>query len=163
MDLPPRERAVRGRRLLRANLIGAGEQPVVKDPEAVAILFDQMRRQADAAAVPAGTTIEWDFTDFEPWHLTLREGGSVAAAGRAPHADLVLRTSLQSWADLTAGRADPLRLLVTRRLRPEGRPAPPAAPRARLRVGDGATRRPPARGVTSPCGPAPPRCTVGCK
>ena len=120
MDLPPRERAVRGRRLLRANLIGAGEQPVVKDPEAVAILFDQMRRQADAAAVPPGTTIEWAFTDFEPWHLTLREGGSVAAAGRAPHADLVLRTSLQSWADLTAGRADPLRLLVTRRLRPKG-------------------------------------------
>ena len=72
MDLPPRERAVRGRRLLRANLIGAGEQPVVKDPEAVAILFDQMRRQADAAAVPPGTTIEWAFTDFEPLHLTLR-------------------------------------------------------------------------------------------
>jgi ribonucleotide reductase beta subunit family protein with ferritin-like domain len=120
MDLPPRERATRGQRMLRANLIGPGEEPVVKDPEAVAILFDQMRRQADATAVAPGTTIEWAFTDFEPWHLTLREGGSVASAGHAPHADLVLRTSLQSWADLTAGRADPLRLLVTRRLRPKG-------------------------------------------
>jgi putative sterol carrier protein len=86
----------------------------------VAILFDQMRRQADATAVPPGTTIEWAFTDFEPWHLTLRQGGSAASAGHAPHADLVLRTSLQSWADLTAGRVDPLRLLVTRRLRPKG-------------------------------------------
>jgi ribonucleotide reductase beta subunit family protein with ferritin-like domain len=120
MDLPPRERAARGQRMLRANLIGAGEEPVVKDPEAVAILFDQMRRQADATAVPSGTTIEWAFTDFEPWHLTLREGDSVASAGHAAHADLVLRTSLQSWADLTAGRADPLRLVLTRRLRPKG-------------------------------------------
>ena len=130
MDLPPRERAVRGRRMLRANLIGAGEHPVVKDPEAVAILFDQMRRQADPTAVPAGTTIEWAFTDFEPWHLTLREGGSVAAAGRGParrpraaHLAPELGRPHRRPRRPAAPAAHPAPAA-------EGRPAPAAAPRA---------------------------------
>src|SRR3954454_21177722 len=54
MELPPRERAVRGQKLLRANLIGPGDGPVVQDPEAIAILFDTLARQSDAAAVPPG-------------------------------------------------------------------------------------------------------------
>jgi hypothetical protein len=120
MDLPPRERSRRGQVMLRANLIGPGDEPVVKDPEAVAILFDQMARQADASAVPSGTTIEWAFTDFEPWHLTLGDGASAAAQGHAAGANLVLRTSLQDFADVSAGRADPLKLVLRRRMRPKG-------------------------------------------
>ncbi|HSD81105.1 MAG TPA: ribonucleotide-diphosphate reductase subunit beta, partial [Solirubrobacteraceae bacterium] len=121
MDVPPRERALRGQRMLRANLIGPGG-PVDRDPEVVGLLFDGMRRSADAARVRPGTTVEWDFTDTEPWHVVLRDGASSAAMGRAPHADLRLRVSLQDWADLTAGRADARRLLLTRRLRPKGDP-----------------------------------------
>jgi hypothetical protein len=119
MDIPPRERALRGQRMLRANLIGPGG-PVDRDPEVIALLFDTMCRQADTTKVRPGTTIEWDFTDTEPWHVTLRDGASAARQGHAAAPDLRLRTSLQDWTDLTAGRADPRKLLLTRRLRPKG-------------------------------------------
>ena len=58
----------------------------MRDPEAIEILFDSMRRGADAGGVRPGTTIQWDFADAEPWHLALDNGGSRAsrAARRAP-------------------------------------------------------------------------------
>jgi hypothetical protein len=122
MDLPPRERARRGQKLLQANLIGPGDGPVVQDPEAVAIMFDTIARQADAAAVAPGTTIAWDFTDGAPWHLVLdATGGSRAVAGPAAHPDLTLRCRFADWADVSAGRADPRALMLRRRLRPRGR------------------------------------------
>ena len=119
MDLPLEERSRRGRVLLEANLTGPGG-PVARDPQAIAAMFDTLRRSAEPAAVPPGTVIEWDFTDHEPWHLTLSNGSTAVAPGRAPRADLRLRLSLSDWADLFAGRQDPRRLLLRRRLRPSG-------------------------------------------
>ena len=63
MDLPPRERAVRGQKLLRAGLIGPGDDGVAQDPEAIEIMFDTIRRQAITDGLRPGTTIEWDFAD----------------------------------------------------------------------------------------------------
>jgi len=119
MDLPPRERSRRGRVMLKANFIGE-ETPVVHDPEAVEILFDTMRRRADGNAASAGTTIEWDFTDSDPWHLTLDNGSTRATKGHAPNADLTLRLSLDDWGDVVSQRADAKRLLVKRRIKPRG-------------------------------------------
>ena len=122
MDIPPRERALRGQKLLRANLIGPGDGPVVQDPEAVAIMFDTIARQADASAIPPGTTVQWDFADGAPWHLVLDAArGSRAVAGRAASPDLVLRCRFADWADVSAGRADPRALVLRGRLRPRGR------------------------------------------
>jgi ribonucleotide reductase beta subunit family protein with ferritin-like domain len=119
MDLPPRERAVRGQKMLRAGLLGPGDEPVVADPEAIAILFDTLRRQADPGAVRPGTTIQWVFADAEPWYLSLA-GDARATQGLAAHADLTLRCRFADWADVTSGRADPRRLMLRRRLRPKG-------------------------------------------
>jgi putative sterol carrier protein len=47
--------------------------------------------------------------------------GSRAAAGAAPGADLTLRCRFADWADVSAGRADPRRLMLRGRLRPRGR------------------------------------------
>jgi ribonucleotide reductase beta subunit family protein with ferritin-like domain len=122
MDLPPRERALRGQKLLRAGLIGPGDDGVSRDPEAIEIMFDTIRRGAITDGVRPGTTIEWDFADSEPWHLVLDNGGSRALAGRAAHADLKLRCRFDDWADVMAGRQDPRRLMLRRRLRPKGSP-----------------------------------------
>jgi len=119
MDLPLEERAVRGRRMLEANLIGP-DRPAVRDPEAIAIMFDAIRRQADPSAVRPGTVIQWDFTDAEPWYLTLMNGHTSVAQGRPPHADLRLEMAFDDWVDLFAERADARRLLLRRRLRPRG-------------------------------------------
>jgi ribonucleotide reductase beta subunit family protein with ferritin-like domain len=121
MDLPARERAVRGQKLLRAGLIGPGDEGVVADPEAVEIMFDTIRRGAMTDGVRPGTTIQWEFSDFAPWHVVLGvNGDSRAAAGRAVDADLVLRCRFADWADVMAGRADPRALMLRRRLRPRG-------------------------------------------
>jgi ribonucleotide reductase beta subunit family protein with ferritin-like domain len=120
MDVSPRERALRGQKLLRANLIGPGDGPVSHDPEAIAIMFDSLARQADARAVAPGTTVAWAFDDAPPWHLVLDPGGSAAVAGPRAGADLTLRCRFADWADVFAGRADARRLLLRRRLRPSG-------------------------------------------
>jgi ribonucleotide reductase beta subunit family protein with ferritin-like domain len=118
-EATPAERADRGQRLLRANLIGPGG-PIDAAPEHVALLFDGMRRSANARAVPAGTTIQWDFTDHQAWHLVLAPGATRAAPGPAADPDLRLRASLADFADVSAGRADARRLLLRGRLRPRG-------------------------------------------
>src|SRR5918994_5198191 len=83
MDLPPRERALRGQKLLRAGLIGPGDERVSRDPEAIEIMFDTIRRGVITDGVRPGTTIEWDFADAEPWHLVLDNGGPRAPPGHA--------------------------------------------------------------------------------
>jgi ribonucleotide reductase beta subunit family protein with ferritin-like domain len=119
MDLPPRERALRGQKMLKANLLGP-DRPARKDPEAVAIVFDSLARQADASRVRPGTTLQWEFSDFEPWHLTLNDGHTTAAQGRAAHADVTFRSTFDDWADVVAGRVDPRRQVLTRRMRVRG-------------------------------------------
>ena len=123
MDLPPRERAVRGQKLLRAGLIGPGDDGVAQDPEAIEIMFDTIRRRAitDGAAARAPRS-----SGTSP---TPRRGTSCwttarsrAVQGRAAHADLTLRLRFADWADVMAGRADPRALMLRRRLRPKGSP-----------------------------------------
>jgi len=122
MDLPPRERSVRGRKLLRAGLIGPGDEGVTADPEAIAIMFDTIRRGAVADGVRPGTTIQWEFADADPWHVVLDDGRSRAVPGRAAKADVTLHCAFADWADVMAGRADPRALMLRRRLRPKGSP-----------------------------------------
>jgi ribonucleotide reductase beta subunit family protein with ferritin-like domain len=119
MDLPPRERALRGQKMLKANLLGP-DRPAHKDPEAVAIVFDSLARQADPTRVRPGTTLQWEFADFDPWHLTLNDGHSTASPGRAAHADVTFRSTFDDWADVVAGRVDPRRQVLTRRMRVRG-------------------------------------------
>jgi len=121
MDLPPRERGQRGITLLEAGFLGERNGPVRRDPEAVEILFDQMRRVADPRPVPAGTVLQYEFGDFEAWHLRLAGGATEASRGAAPAPDLTLRfRSFDDFVDLSAGRADPRVLMLRRRLRPKG-------------------------------------------
>ena len=119
-SIPPRERAERGMRMLRANVIGPGG-PVDSSPEIVELMFEAIPLQADSRHVPAGTTIEWNFTDTDPWHVVIDNGSTRSVKGHAPHPDLTLTTSFSDWADLSAGRADPRRLILTRRLKPKGK------------------------------------------
>jgi hypothetical protein len=121
VDIPPRERAARGLKLVEAGMIGEKLGPASRDPEAVEILFDSMRRGADPAHAPAGTVIQYEFDDFEPWRLSLDNGATAVSQGRAPTPSLTLRfRSFDDFVDVGTGRADPRRLLLRRRLRPRG-------------------------------------------
>jgi hypothetical protein len=119
-DLPAEERARRGLAMLRAGYLGEPNGPVKPDPEITALLFDGLRRQMDTAAAP-GARIQWEFPDAEPWHVQVENGTASAAPGRVEDPDLTFRCRFQDWIDLTAGRTDPVRALLTRKIRPSGR------------------------------------------
>jgi ribonucleotide reductase beta subunit family protein with ferritin-like domain len=119
-DIAPRERAQRALTLLRAGYLGEPNSHVTPTSEATALLFDGLRRQLNASAAH-GATIQWDFTDAEPWHLRIDNGTTCAAPGRAPHPDLTFRCRLESWLDVTAGRIEPWRAVATGKVRARGK------------------------------------------
>ena len=123
MDLPPRERALRGLGMLRAGYLGERNGPPARDPEAMAMLFDAIRRSVDLRHAPAEPLVlQWEFSDAEPWHLRLDNGSTAAAPGRAPQPDIELRCRFGDWVDVVAGRLDPRKAVATGRLRPRGKP-----------------------------------------
>ncbi len=123
MDLPPADRARRGLDMLRAGYLGAPDGPPARDPEAMAMLFDSVRRNVDLRRAPDGPfVLQWDFPDAEPWHVRLDNGSTAAAPGRAPDVDLELRCSFDDWVDVVAGRLDARRAVATGRLRPRAKP-----------------------------------------
>ena len=119
-DLPAEERARRGLAMLRAGYLGAPNGPARIDPEVTAILFDGLRRQFDTSLV-SQATIQWDFSDAEPWQLRVQGGTATVQPGRTEDPDLVFRCRMQDWLDVTAGRTDPLRAVLTGKIRPGGR------------------------------------------
>jgi hypothetical protein len=123
MDLPPRQRAERGLNMVRAGYLGPPNGAPARDPEAMAMLFDSVRRNVDLRRAPDGPfVLQWDFADAEPWHVRIDNGATAAAPGRAPHVDLELRCRFEDWVDLVAGRLDPRRAVATGRLRPRAKP-----------------------------------------
>jgi hypothetical protein len=123
MDMAPRERALRGLEMLRAGYLGERNGPPARDPEAMAMLFDSMRRGVDVRRAPAEPLVlQWEFADAEPWHLRLDNGSTAAAPGRAQHVDIELRCRFEDWVDVIAGRLNPRRAFATGRLRPRGSP-----------------------------------------
>jgi ribonucleotide reductase beta subunit family protein with ferritin-like domain/putative sterol carrier protein len=121
MTLPPRERARRGRVMLAGNFIGP-DRPVARDDETLRVVFDAIAQSANSRAAPDGMTVQWDFTDAEPWHVVVANGSSSAQRGPAAGADVTLRMSLEDFGDVIAERADPRRLLLKRRVRVRGNP-----------------------------------------
>jgi hypothetical protein len=121
LDESVEERARRGLAMLRAGIIGEKSGPPSRDPEAVALLFDAVRRQVDPRYTPPHpVTIQWDFTDVEPWHLHVNNGSTEARSGLAPHADLTFKCSFEDWVDVAAGREDPRMSMLKGRIRPKG-------------------------------------------
>jgi len=122
-DLPVEQRATRALALLRNGFLGEKNGGAARDPEAMALLFDSVRRAVDPRTAPEGPmTLQWEFPDAEPWHLRLDNGSTAAAPGRAPDVDVELRVGFDDWVDVVAGRLDPKRAVATRRLRLKGSP-----------------------------------------
>jgi hypothetical protein len=119
-DVPPEERARRGLALLRAGYLGGPNGAVKQSPEVTAFLFDGLRRQFDAAAA-GEAKIQWDFSDAEPWQMRVTHGVAEVAPGRVEDPDLTFRCRFQDWVDVSAGRTDPRRTLLTGKIRLRGR------------------------------------------
>jgi ribonucleotide reductase beta subunit family protein with ferritin-like domain len=119
-EVPPEERARRGLAMLRAGYLGGPNGAIKPSPEVTELMFDGLARQLDADRA-GDLSIQWDFTDSEPWLLRVENGVARVMSGRADRPDLVFRCRLQDWTDVVAGRAEPWRLFLTGRIRPRGR------------------------------------------
>ncbi len=123
MDISPRERGKQALVLLRAGLLGERNGPVARDPHTVRTFFDLLARNARAQDVRSGTTIQWDFTDMDPWYLLLEGPGRKSAIqGRLPKPDVRLKMRWDDFGELVSQRAQPYQLALRGRMRPWGDP-----------------------------------------
>ena len=120
IDLPPRERGERGITLMKSGYLGPKHNWRGPDEASHALVFDQLRRNAADGVVKPGTTLQWDFTDAEPWHLVLDNGSTRAVRGAAASPALRFRLCSEDFADISSGRTDPGKLLLRRRMKPSG-------------------------------------------
>ena len=90
-------------------------------PEVQRLYFDVVKRVADPAAANGSPLIyQYRFSDADPWHLILDNGSTRVEPGEAPNPTLTLEAS---WADFVAmgkPEANPLKMILQRRLRPRG-------------------------------------------
>jgi hypothetical protein len=107
--------------LLRANVLGAGDGPVSRDPEVVSAFFDGMRFAVDHRHSPRRpVTIQWDLSDAPPWVLHIDNGATRVEQGSLPSPDLTFRCRFEDIVGVASGREDPRRAIALRKLRPKG-------------------------------------------
>jgi hypothetical protein len=116
-----REIAERQVKLMMGGILGPPDAVPESTPELQRLYFDVVKRAADHRAANGSPLVyQYRFTDAEPWHLTIDNGSTRAEPGEAPNPTLTIEAS---WSDFVAtGKPDanPLKMVLTRRLRPRG-------------------------------------------
>ena len=119
--LSPEEHAKHLWVLIRAGVLGDDRKEPTLTPEAMELIFDGTARSLDLdVARSLGGPIEWQFTDWEPWHLVVTNGHAEAKPGAAGDPALRLEVSSADWAKIAVDRIDPRWALLKRRLKVSG-------------------------------------------
>ncbi len=117
----PEEIAENQVKLMMGGILGSPDSIPQTSPELQRLYFDVVERVVNTKAANGSRLVyQWRFSDAEPWHLVIDNGSTHAEPGEAPNPNLVLEAS---WGDFIAtGRPDsnPLKMVLTRRLRPRG-------------------------------------------
>ncbi len=122
-ELTPAEFSKRQIRLLEAGVLGApGMRKPDSSPEIQALFFDLIARSADTEARDRPLTIQWRFSDADPYHVVVANGSTHAAPGMVEKPDLTWETSWEDWIAVTQGTLDPRRAMLSRRLKFHGSP-----------------------------------------
>jgi len=122
-ELPAEEIAARQIRLLESHVMGEPHPSPDTDPKVQRLYFDVVANSADTSAMNGQPlTIQWDFTDAEPWHVVVANGSTRVEPGRAADADLTWKASWGDWIAISKGALDPRRAMLGRRLRFRGSP-----------------------------------------
>jgi ribonucleotide reductase beta subunit family protein with ferritin-like domain/putative sterol carrier protein len=119
-DLSPRETATRGPLLVQAGLLGERQASPPTDAASIELVMDTVGRQLPDTN-GTSLTVQFAFSDVEPWVLRLGGGKARVERGSEPRPDVTLRTSWGDWLDVASGRLHPRRAVMTGRLRPRAR------------------------------------------
>ena len=91
------------------------------DPELMRLWFDVTARVANpAAANDSPLAYQWKFTDAEPWHIVIDNGSTRAEPGLVADPAVTIEASWADWLATTKPDANPLKLILSRRIRPHG-------------------------------------------
>jgi len=120
-DKTPEEIAENQVKMMEAGILGPPDVSPEATPEMQALYFDIVQRAVNSDAANGSPLVyQWRFTDAEPWHLVIDNGSTRAEPGEAPNPTVTMEAS---WADFVAtGKPDanPLKMVLTRRIRPRG-------------------------------------------
>jgi hypothetical protein len=108
-------------KLMEAGILGPPEATPQASPEMQRLYFDVVKRAADPKAANGSKLVyQWRFTDADPWHLVLDNGSTRAEPGEAPNPTVTLEASWADFVSTSKPDASPLKLVLTRRIRPRG-------------------------------------------
>jgi len=117
----PEEVAQNQVKLMEAGILGPPEATPEATPETQRLYFDVVQRAADPTAANGSKLVyQWRFTDADPWHLVLDNGSTRAEPGEAPNPTVTLEASWADFVSTSKPEANPLKLVLTRRIRPRG-------------------------------------------
>jgi ribonucleotide reductase beta subunit family protein with ferritin-like domain len=123
-DLEPLERAANVIKMAHAGVIGEPGQEPDSSPEIQQLYFESVGRAIDPGVINghAPFTIQWRFSDAQPWHLVVDNGSTRTEAGEAADPDVTLESSWRDFIDVGKGAIRPPLALLQRRLRLRGGP-----------------------------------------
>jgi hypothetical protein len=108
-------------KLMEAGILGPPEVTPEATPETQRLYFEVVKRAADPGAANGSPLIyQWRFTDADPWHLVIDNGSTRAEPGEAPNPTVTLEASWADFVSTSKPDANPLKLVLTRRIRPRG-------------------------------------------
>ena len=120
-SLSVEERTAKFIRLLEAGILGEPNDHPDSSPEIQELYFETVERTVDHSAVNGDpVTIQWRFTDAEPWHMTIDNGSTRSERGEAPDPDVTLESSWSDWINVTTHGGDARRAMLQRKIRPRG-------------------------------------------
>ncbi len=108
-------------KLMMGGILGPPDLTPQTSPDLQRLYFNVIERVVNPEAANGSKLVyQWRFTDADPWHLVIDNGSTRAEPGEAPSPNLVMEAS---WADFVATgkpEANPLKMMLQRRLRPRG-------------------------------------------
>jgi hypothetical protein len=112
-------------RLMLGGILGPadGSATPSTDPELMRLYFEMTARVADPAAANGTPLVyQWRFKDAEPWHLTIDNGSTRAEPGVAANPAVTIEATWADWLASTKPDANPLKMVLSRKIRPHGSP-----------------------------------------
>jgi hypothetical protein len=108
-------------KLMMGGILGPPDAVPQTSPDLQRLYFNVIERVVDPKAANGSPLVyQWRFTDADPWHLVIDNGSTRAEPGEAPNPTVTLEAS---WGDFVAAgkpEANPLKMILRRRLRPRG-------------------------------------------
>ncbi|MEO8092402.1 MAG: ribonucleotide-diphosphate reductase subunit beta [bacterium] len=121
--LAPEEVAARQIKLLESGVTGEPNGAPASSPDVQQLFFDVVANSADTGVVNGRPlTVQWRFSDADPWHVIVENGSARAQHGDAGSADVTLETSWAEWINISKGVIDPRKALLRGRLKVRGGP-----------------------------------------